>query len=78
MATTVDQKILKATKFPPEFNQKVDMQKVNLEVMKKFVPQSPIPNLQSIAILRPETDRDFTDGLQARFQIFLVTRMMSL
>jgi serine/arginine repetitive matrix protein 1 len=37
MAASVDQKLLKATKFPPEFNQKVDMQKVNLEVMKKFV-----------------------------------------
>ena len=36
MATTVDQKLLKSTKFPPEFNQKVDMQKVNLEVMKRF------------------------------------------
>jgi serine/arginine repetitive matrix protein 1 len=33
----VDEKLLKATKFPPEFNQKVDMQKVNVEVMKKFV-----------------------------------------
>lgn len=28
---------MKNTKFPPEFNQKVDMQKVNLQVMKKFV-----------------------------------------
>ncbi|OBT38725.1 hypothetical protein VE00_10765 [Pseudogymnoascus sp. WSF 3629] len=37
MATTVDQKLLKATKFPPEFNQKVDMQKVNLEVMRKWI-----------------------------------------
>lgn len=35
MAQTVDQKLLKATKFPPEFAQKVDMQKVNVEVMKK-------------------------------------------
>jgi hypothetical protein len=35
MASTVDAKLLKSTKFPPEFNQKVDMQKVNLEVMKK-------------------------------------------
>lgn len=35
MATSVDSKLLKATKFPPEFNQKVDMQKVNVEVMKK-------------------------------------------
>lgn len=37
MATTVDAKLLKSTKFPPEFNKKVDMQKVNLEVMKKSV-----------------------------------------
>jgi len=35
MATTVDAKLLRATKFPPEFNQKVDMQKVNLDLMKK-------------------------------------------
>lgn len=36
MATgSVDMKLLKQTKFPPEFNQKVDMKKVNLEVMKK-------------------------------------------
>lgn len=35
MAATVDQKLLRATKFPPEFNTKVDMQKVNLQVMKK-------------------------------------------
>lgn len=34
MAATVDQKLLRATKFPPEFNQKVDMNKVNLEVIK--------------------------------------------
>lgn len=37
MASSVDAKMLKATKFPPEFSQKVDMQKVNLEVMKKYV-----------------------------------------
>jgi serine/arginine repetitive matrix protein 1 len=35
MATPVDAKLLKRTKFPPEFNQKVDMTKVNIEVMKK-------------------------------------------
>lgn len=35
MASSVDMKLLRATKFPPEFNQKVDMQKVNLQVMKK-------------------------------------------
>ena len=35
MATSVDAKLLKSTKFPPEFGQKVDMKKVNVEVMKK-------------------------------------------
>lgn len=35
MATSVDAKLLKSTKFPVEFNQKVDMQKVNVEVLKK-------------------------------------------
>ncbi|KAF2836345.1 PWI domain-containing protein, partial [Patellaria atrata CBS 101060] len=28
---------LKSTKFPPEFNQKVDMRKVKIEVMKKWI-----------------------------------------
>lgn len=37
MATSVDAKLLKQTKFPPEFNQKVDMKKVNVEVMKKYL-----------------------------------------
>lgn len=35
MASGVDARLLKSTKFPSEFNQKVDMQKVNLQVMKK-------------------------------------------
>lgn len=35
MASSVDAKLLKSTKFPPEFSQKVDMKKVNVEVMKK-------------------------------------------
>jgi hypothetical protein len=35
MAASVDAKLLRQTKFPPEFNQKVDMKKVNVEVMKK-------------------------------------------
>ena len=33
---SVDAKLLKQTKFPPEFSQKVDMKKVNVEVMKKY------------------------------------------
>lgn len=37
MAAPVDAKLLKKTKFPPEFSRKVDMKKVNIEVMKKYV-----------------------------------------
>ncbi|ROT34804.1 PWI domain-containing protein [Sodiomyces alkalinus F11] len=37
MATDVDARLLKSTKFPPEFSQKVDMQQVNLHVMKKWI-----------------------------------------
>ncbi|EPE36055.1 PWI [Glarea lozoyensis ATCC 20868] len=37
MATSVDAKIQKSTKFPVEFNQKVDMQKVRTEVVKKWI-----------------------------------------
>ncbi|KAI9845844.1 MAG: hypothetical protein M1837_004525 [Sclerophora amabilis] len=37
MASNVDMKLLRQTKFPPEFNKKVDMNKVNLEVMKKWI-----------------------------------------
>lgn len=37
MAMSVDAKLLKQTKFPGEFNQKVDMKKVNVEVMKKWI-----------------------------------------
>ena len=36
MAMSVDAKLLKQTKFPLEFSQKVDMKKVNVEVMKKY------------------------------------------
>jgi hypothetical protein len=37
MALSVDQKRLKATKFPPEFDQKVDIEKVNIDLMKKWI-----------------------------------------
>ncbi|PWW78851.1 hypothetical protein C7212DRAFT_349407 [Tuber magnatum] len=33
----MDAKILRGTKFPPEYSKKVDMQKVNLEVMKQWI-----------------------------------------
>ncbi|KAF4581211.1 Serine/arginine repetitive matrix protein 1 [Ophiocordyceps camponoti-floridani] len=37
MASKMDARLLKSTKFPPEFNQKVDMERVNLHVMKKWI-----------------------------------------
>ncbi|KAJ5555272.1 Splicing factor PWI [Penicillium sp. DV-2018c] len=37
MASSVDAKLLKRTKFPPEFNKKVDMTKVNVEVLKAWI-----------------------------------------
>jgi len=37
MALSVDQKRLMATKFPPEFNQKVDIQKVKIDLMKPWI-----------------------------------------
>jgi len=39
MAMPVDAKLLRTTKFPPQFNEKVDMQKVNVDVMKKYAPR---------------------------------------
>jgi hypothetical protein len=52
MATGVDAKLLKTTKFPPEFNQKVDMTKVNLQVMKKHVSQClRLANRRAITVL---------------------------
>ncbi|GJN83653.1 hypothetical protein PLIIFM63780_007202 [Purpureocillium lilacinum] len=48
MASKVDARLLKSTKFPPEFNQRVDMKKVNEQVMKKFVSHSrPVANAWS-------------------------------
>ncbi|RKU42344.1 hypothetical protein DL546_005595 [Coniochaeta pulveracea] len=47
MATGVDAKLLKTTKFPPEFNQKVDMTKVNLQVMKKWIAEKVTEILKS-------------------------------
>lgn len=67
MATSVDAKLLRATKFPVEFNQKVDMQKVNLEVMKKYA--------QKVDIIEVELT-PVADGLLAESQRFLVMMMM--
>jgi hypothetical protein len=70
MASSVDAKLLKSTKFPPEFNQKVDMQKVNLEVMKRYVA-FPSALYETNPRLPP-------DGLQARSPAYLAMRMMWL
>lgn len=48
MAAPVDAKLLKRTKFPPEFSRKVDMKKVNIEVMKKYAFPG-FPNLPAIS-----------------------------
>jgi len=62
MATSVDAKLLKATKFPIEFNQKVDMQKVNADLMKKYVGYAYNPGyLVLIGV---------ADGLQAEYRRF--------
>ena len=37
MAMATDEKLMKATKFPPEFTQKVDTQKIKIEVIQKCV-----------------------------------------
>jgi len=37
LTTDVDKRLLRTTKFPAEFNVKVDMTKVNLPVIKKWV-----------------------------------------
>lgn len=37
MALSVDQKRLKATKFPPEFDKRVDIKRVNIDIIKKWV-----------------------------------------
>lgn len=72
MATTVDAKLLKSTKFPAEFNQKVDMQKVNLEVMKRFVASYSPSNGHETNFIH------CTDGLQARLQLYWAMKMMWL
>ena len=70
MAASVDAKLLKSTKFPPEFNQKVDMQKVNLEVMKRY-------GAYSLVVHKTNT-RLPKGGLQARSPAYLGARMMWL
>jgi len=37
LVTDVDKRLLRTTKFPPEFEEKVDMSKVNISVIKKWI-----------------------------------------
>lgn len=37
LTTNVDQRLLRTTKFPLEFNVKVDMRKVNIHLIKNWV-----------------------------------------
>ncbi|KAH8144692.1 uncharacterized protein LAJ45_11286 [Morchella importuna] len=59
MTSGVDAKLLKSTKFPPEYSKKVDREKVNLEVMKQWISG------QVIGILGNEDDVviDFIFGM---------------
>lgn len=61
MASSVDAKLLRQTKFPAEFNKRVDMTKVNIEVMKKSV-------LKQILSGNQGANRVDTDGLQERYR----------
>lgn len=68
MATGVDAKLLKSTKFPPEFSQKVDMTKVNLQVMKKYVKPAlahPVPMhpdaTDASILVQMDSRKDFGD-----------------
>ncbi|KAM7205803.1 PWI domain containing protein [Naviculisporaceae sp. PSN 640] len=47
MASGVDKKLLKSTKFPPEFNQKVDLQKVQVQVVKAWITKRVIEILKN-------------------------------
>ncbi|KAJ6116446.1 hypothetical protein N7512_006171 [Penicillium capsulatum] len=56
MATPVDAKLLRQTKFPPEFSRKVDMTKVNIEVIKKF-PDIKALQIQLTGFLDKDTSK---------------------
>jgi len=62
MATSVDAKLLKQTKFPVEFSQKVDMKKVNVEVMKKSGCLRPLTfKLVLTMLAQMDRQQDFRD-----------------
>ena len=69
MAASVDSKLLKSTKFPLEFSQKVDMQKVNVEVMKKYYLRFESP-------FKVDRSHNFADGSLGKFPTYLAMKMM--
>ncbi|CAD0091567.1 unnamed protein product, partial [Aureobasidium mustum] len=59
ITTNVDQKLLRTTKFPPEFNQKVDTTKINIPVIKNWAAgelsrilgyEDDVPDVKSLQI----------------------------
>jgi hypothetical protein len=64
MATGVDAKLLRTTKFPPEFNQKVDFTKVNVQVIKKSVVA--LRNCQGRALKLTASSADGSPGESRR------------
>jgi hypothetical protein len=80
MASGVDARLLKSTKFPPEFNQKVDTNKVNIQVIKKYARKILPPQDQSAASLAPRSFANrmrFSGGLRIVFRRFWEMKMTS-
>ena len=80
MALSIDQKRLKATKFPPEFDKKVDIEKVNIDLMKKWIANKITTILGDEDDIVVETcynlveqtkfvSKQLRDGLQARLTL---------
>jgi len=67
MASSVDSKLLKSTRFPSEFSQKVDMKKVNVEVMKKYrAPLLPVVDCFNKPPLQVDCWQDLGDTRERR------------
>jgi serine/arginine repetitive matrix protein 1 len=75
MASAGDARLMKSTKFPTEFSQKVDMQKVNLQVIKKFVTGS--QDALSWTPDFPVLTANLTDGLPTEFPRFWAVKTTS-
>ncbi|KAF2723243.1 PWI domain-containing protein [Polychaeton citri CBS 116435] len=65
LTTNVDQRSLRKTKFPPEFNRKVDMSKVNISVIKKWITDELEKLLQSDDDVVPELVFSMIEGTKS-------------